>query len=100
MFGRNGEAPLPIICPRSPSDCFDVAQEAWRIASKFMIPVMLLSDGYIANGSEPWRIPEASELAKDQDRASGVPPTTANLSCPISAMRTLRGRGPFPGRPD
>ncbi len=64
MFGRNGEAPLPVIAARSPSDCFDVAQEAWRIASRYMVPVMLLSDGYLANGSEPWRIKSIDELVK------------------------------------
>ena len=62
MFGRNGESPLPVIAPRSPSDCFDVAQEAWRIATRFMTPVIILSDGYIANGSEPWLIPNVDEL--------------------------------------
>lgn len=64
MFGRNGEAPMPVIAPRSPSDCFDVAIEAWRIAATYMMPVMLLSDGYIANGSEPWSIPDVSKLPK------------------------------------
>lgn len=64
MFGRNGESPLPVIAARSPSDCFDVAQEAWRIAVRFMTPVILLSDGYIANGSEPWRIPNVDELKR------------------------------------
>jgi len=62
MYGRNGECPIPVIAARSPSDCFDVAQEAWRIAARFMTPVILLSDGYIANGSEPWRIPDVAEL--------------------------------------
>ena len=62
MFGRNGEAPLPIIAPQSPGDCFDAALEAARIAITYRTPVMLLSDGYLANGSEPWRIPEVSEL--------------------------------------
>ena len=56
MFGRNGECPLPVLAARSPADCFELAQEAWRIAVRFMTPVVLLSDGYIANGSEPWRI--------------------------------------------
>ena len=64
MFGRNGECPMPIIAPRSPSDCFEVACEAWRIATKLMIPVMLLSDGYIANGSEPWRVVDFNSLEK------------------------------------
>ena len=62
LYGRNGESPLPVIAARSPSDCFDVAQEAWRISTRFMIPVMLLSDGYIANGAEPWRIPDVAGL--------------------------------------
>lgn len=62
MFGRNGECPMPVIAARSPADCFDVAQEAWRIATRFMTPVLLLSDGYIANGSEPWRIPKYADL--------------------------------------
>ncbi|MDH3718064.1 MAG: 2-oxoacid:acceptor oxidoreductase subunit alpha [Planctomycetota bacterium] len=62
MFGRNGECPLPIVAASSPSDCFDVAREAWRIAVKFMVPVMVLTDGYIANGSEPWRIPDTESL--------------------------------------
>jgi 2-oxoglutarate/2-oxoacid ferredoxin oxidoreductase subunit alpha len=62
MFGRNGEAPLPIVAPRSPGDCFDAALEAARIAVTYRTPVMVLSDGYLANGSEPWRIPEVSEL--------------------------------------
>lgn len=62
MFGRNGESPVPIIAPRSPGDCFDAALEATRIAVTYRTPVMLLSDGMLANGSEPWRIPEVSEL--------------------------------------
>jgi len=62
MFGRNGEAPVPIVAPRSPGDCFETALEAVRIAITYRTPVMLLSDGYLANGSEPWRIPELSEL--------------------------------------
>jgi 2-oxoglutarate ferredoxin oxidoreductase subunit alpha len=64
LYGRNGECPMPVIAARSPGDCFYVAQEAWRIATRFMLPVMVLTDGYIANGSEPWRIPEISELPK------------------------------------
>lgn len=62
MYGRNGEAPLPILAPRSPGDCFDIAVEAWRIATECMVPVIILSDGFIANGSEPWKIPKVSEL--------------------------------------
>jgi 2-oxoglutarate/2-oxoacid ferredoxin oxidoreductase subunit alpha len=62
MYGRNGEAPVPIVAPRSPADCFDAAIEAIRIAITYRTPVFLLSDGYIANGSEPWRLPELSAL--------------------------------------
>jgi 2-oxoglutarate ferredoxin oxidoreductase subunit alpha len=62
MFGRNGEAPVPIVAPRSPGDCFDAALEAARIAITYRTPVMLLSDGYLANGSEPWRIPDVDDL--------------------------------------
>ncbi|GAA4067018.1 2-oxoacid:acceptor oxidoreductase subunit alpha [Streptomyces shaanxiensis] len=62
MFGRNGEAPVPIIAPCTPADCFDAALEAARIALTYRTPVMLLSDGYLANGSEPWRIPELDQL--------------------------------------
>jgi 2-oxoglutarate ferredoxin oxidoreductase subunit alpha len=62
MFGRNGEAPVPIVAPQSPGDCFDAALEAIRIAVTYRTPVMLLSDGYLANGSEPWRIPDIEDL--------------------------------------
>ena len=62
MFGRNGEAPVPIVAPRSPVDCFDAAIEAVRIATTYRTPVFLLSDGYVANGSEPWRIPDVDSL--------------------------------------
>lgn len=64
MYGRNGECPLPILACRSPADCFDSAIEAWRIAVRHMTPVMLLSDGYVANGAEPWRIPDLASLPK------------------------------------
>ena len=62
MFGRNGEAPVPIVAPQSPSDCFDAAIEAARIAVEYRTPVFLLSDGYLANGSEPWSIPDVNSL--------------------------------------
>jgi len=62
MFGRNGESPVPVIAPRSPADCFDAALEAVRIATVYRTPVLLLSDGYLANGSEPWRIPDVATL--------------------------------------
>ncbi len=64
MHGRNGESPLPIIAACSPSDCFNTAIEAWTIASKMMMPVIILSDGYIANGAEPWRVPDVDSLPR------------------------------------
>ncbi|WP_246614347.1 2-oxoacid:acceptor oxidoreductase subunit alpha [Paractinoplanes bogorensis] len=62
MFGRNGEAPVPVLAARSPGDCFDTAVEAVRIAVTYRTPVLLLSDGYIANGAEPWAVPSAASL--------------------------------------
>jgi 2-oxoglutarate ferredoxin oxidoreductase subunit alpha len=62
FFGRNGECPAVIVAASTPSDCFDTAIEAFRIALKYMIPVFYLSDGYLANGSEPWKIPEVDSL--------------------------------------
>lgn len=62
VWGRNGECPVPVISASTPSDCFDVAFEAVRIATKYMTPVFLLSDGYIANGAEPWKVPDPDAL--------------------------------------
>jgi 2-oxoglutarate ferredoxin oxidoreductase subunit alpha len=62
VFGRNGEAPVPVVAPQSPGDCFDAALEAARIALTYRTPVFLLSDGYLANGSEPWRVPTVDDL--------------------------------------
>ncbi|MBC3989757.1 2-oxoacid:acceptor oxidoreductase subunit alpha [Streptomyces sp. AC563] len=62
MYGRNGEAPVPIVAPSTPADCFDAALEAARIALVYRTPVFLLSDGYLANGSEPWRVPDVEGL--------------------------------------
>lgn len=62
MYGRNGEAPLPVIAASTPGDCFHAAYEACRVAVRHMTPVILLADGYVANGSEPWRIPSTEDL--------------------------------------
>jgi 2-oxoglutarate ferredoxin oxidoreductase subunit alpha len=62
LFGRNSEAPVPVLAAATPGDCFWVALEASRIAVKYMVPVIVLSDGYLANGAEPWRVPEVDEL--------------------------------------
>ncbi len=64
LWGRNGESPMCILAPRSPGDCFDIAIEAFRLAVEFMTPVMVLSDGYLANGAEPWKIPDVTSLPK------------------------------------
>lgn len=62
MYGRNGESPVVVLAPSTPSDCFAIALEAARIATTYRVPVMILSDGYIANGSEPWKIPDVASL--------------------------------------
>ncbi len=79
LYGRHGECPVPVLAARSPADCFEVAIEAWRIAATYMTPVMLLSDAYVANGSEPWRIPELASLPRivvnhPGPAANGQPP--------------------------
>ncbi len=71
MFGRNGEAPMPVLACRSPADCFDTMIEAWRLAVRYMLPVTVLSDGYVANGAEPWRIPRMEDLEKIPVRHPG-----------------------------
>jgi 2-oxoglutarate/2-oxoacid ferredoxin oxidoreductase subunit alpha len=70
MFGRNGESPVAILAPATPSDCFDIALEAVRIATKYRTPVIILSDGYLANGSEPWLIPDVHKLPRLRDEFS------------------------------
>ena len=75
LYGRNGESPVAVIAPATPSDCFDTALEAVRIAVKYRTPVIILSDGYLANGSEPWRIPEVAGLPKLRDEFSFSSPT-------------------------
>ncbi len=74
MFGRNGESPVPVIAAASPADCFNAAIEAARIAVKYRTPVILLSDGYLANGSEPWRIPEVADLPDLSQEFAFAPP--------------------------
>ncbi len=79
VFGRNGDTPIPVLAARSPSDCFAVAIEACRIATRFMTPVILLTDGYIANAAEPWRVPDRHDFEPfpaifcDQPPADGRP---------------------------
>jgi 2-oxoglutarate/2-oxoacid ferredoxin oxidoreductase subunit alpha len=85
LFGRNSEAPVPVIAPATPSDCFWAALEACRIAVKYMVPVIILSDGYLANGAEPWKIPNANEIpeipvqfAKEPNSPNGYLPYKRN----------------------
>src|SRR3954462_6399001 len=96
MFGRNGESPVAVIAPRSPSDCLDVAVEAARIAITYHTPVMILSDGAIANGSEPWQIPDVSTYAP-------IAPTSAKTGEPFQPYardpETLARQFAVPGTP-
>ncbi|RPI70464.1 MAG: 2-oxoacid:acceptor oxidoreductase subunit alpha [Ignavibacteriales bacterium] len=88
MFGRNGEAPVVVVAPATPAECFSMAIEASRLAVKYMVPVMYLSDGYIANGSEPWKVPDPDTIpeieVKFRTEAEGFQPYTRdeNLSRP------------------
>jgi len=66
LFGRNSESPVCVLAPATPGDCFDVAIQAVRIATKYMVPVFILSDGYLANGAEPWKLPKLADLPKIQ----------------------------------
>ena len=72
-FGRNGEAPIPVLAANSPADCFFTAIEAVKIATRYMTPVILLSDGYIANGAEPWKFPKASDIEEIEIPNRNVP---------------------------
>ena len=98
MFGRNGECPLPVIAARSPADCFDMAQEAWRIATRYMTPVMLLTDGYIANGAEPWKIPSVDSLPHHPVQHPG-PPTNGHTFEPYARDERLARPWAIPGTP-
>ncbi len=81
LFGRNGESPIPVIAPATPAECFDLAIEAWRIALHHMTPVVYLSDAFLANGSEPWRIPRA----RFAGRPAGREPDRAGRFLPLRA---------------
>ena len=98
VFGRNGECPMPVIAASSPADCFDVAQEAWRLAVRYMTPVMLLTDGYIANGSEPWRIPKFADLPKIEIKHPG-PPANGEAFLPYQRDERLARPWAVPGTP-
>ena len=104
MFGRHGEAPVPIVAPQSPSDCFDAAIEAVRIATTYRTPVFVLSDAYLANGSEPWLVPDVTTLPDlnvefatelNHEKADGTPEFWPYLRDP----ETLARPWAIPGTP-
>jgi 2-oxoglutarate ferredoxin oxidoreductase subunit alpha len=96
LFGRNGECPIPVIAASSPSDCFDIAHEAWRLAVRYMTPVIVLTDGYIANGSEPWRIPKFADLAKIEIKHPG-PRSNGDAFLPYERNERLARPWALPG---
>ena len=99
MHGRNGDSPLPVIAAQSPADCFDTAIEAWRIATKYMTPVFILSDGYIANGSEPWRIPDVDDLEEIEITHPEPRATEDEPFLPYSRNENLARPWALPGTP-
>ena len=95
IYGRNGEAPIPVLAAATPSDCFYMAIEAARIAVKYMTPVMLLTDGYIGNGTEPWRIPHENEIPEIPVKFA----TKAEGFAPYSRDENLARPWAIPGTP-
>lgn len=95
MFGRNSESPVVVLAPQSPADCFEIAIEAARIAMQYMVPVIILSDGNLANGAEPWRIPDPDSFDKIEIRYATDPKTFQPYS------RDANGARPWaiPGTP-
>jgi 2-oxoglutarate/2-oxoacid ferredoxin oxidoreductase subunit alpha len=96
LYGRNGESPVAIVAPATPADCFDIAIEAVRIAVKYRTPVIILSDGYLANGSEPWRIPDVDSLARLRDDFSfAIPSDWPTDPAATGAAKDASGFQPF-----
>jgi 2-oxoglutarate ferredoxin oxidoreductase subunit alpha len=83
MFGRNGEAPVPVLAPQSPVDCFDTAIEGVRIAIKYRTPVVILSDGYLANGAEPWLVPDLASIPPIDPQFAGTPNAVDKAGRPV-----------------
>jgi 2-oxoglutarate ferredoxin oxidoreductase subunit alpha len=98
ILGRNGECPMPVLAAQSPVDCFYVALEAWKIATRYMTPVFIMSDGYLANGSEPWRIPKVSELEKIEVKHPG-PLSNGDHFMPYARDERLARPWALPGTP-
>jgi 2-oxoglutarate ferredoxin oxidoreductase subunit alpha len=97
MFGRNGESPVAIVAPATPSECFKMAIEAFRIATKYMTPCIFLSDGYLGSGSEPWRIPALADLPKIDVKYATDPKTFKPY---LRDPETLARPWAVPGTPD
>ena len=97
MYGRNSESPLPIVAASTPSDCYEAAIEACRIAVKYMTPVMLLTDGYLANGSEPWKLPSFSDIPEMKAEHHTDPKTFIPYG---RDAETLARPWAIPGTPD
>jgi 2-oxoglutarate ferredoxin oxidoreductase subunit alpha len=99
LYGRNGEAPVPVIAPQSPSDCFAAALDAARIAVTYRTPVILLSDGYLANGSEPWQIPDVAALPKIEPQFTDAPSAAGDFQPFKRDSGTLARPWAVPGTP-
>jgi len=99
LYGRNGEAPMPVVAAATPGDCFFAAFEACRIALKYMTPVMFLSDGYLANGSEPWKIPDVDELEPIEVNFSDRPNANGDYLPYLRNEETLARPWAIPGTP-
>lgn len=98
LYGRNGECPMPVLAAKSPADCFEIIQDAWRIATRFMTPVMVLSDGYLANGSEPWRLPAIDSLTPIPVQHPAAP-TNGDIFHPYARDERLARPWAIPGTP-
>ncbi len=100
MFGRNGESPVPVLAPATPADCFRMAIEAVRLAVKYMTPVLYLSDGYLANGSEPWLIPDRADLPSIEIRHPDHAQAEGEKFLPyLREAKTLARPWAIPGTP-
>lgn len=97
LYGRNGEASLPVLAATSPSDCFDTVYEACRIAIEHMTPVIFLSDGYIANGAEPWQFPKAAVLTKIHPPVAKIPLNGNGMYLPYKRDEKLVRQWAIPG---
>ena len=97
FYSRNGESPMPVIAAKSPSDCFEAAIEAARIALQHMTPVILLSDGYIANGAEPWRFPKSEDIEPIEVNFKSASEIYRNLDAEFEEAICLNNLGGMAG---